>query len=391
MNAVDKTTKSDHSNSDLGLVHASPLRPPMDYSSCTAFFKSISARWKSIWTKQFVLSLLYGQILSVCIACTSAATTELVDRGLSLPTMQNNFLYLLLFATYTPYTMFKYGLKGWVELVKRDGWKYFILAACDVEANFLVVKAFSYTDLLSCMLLDAWAIPICLFFSWVYMRVKYHWTQILSVMICIVGQGLLVTSDILTGKNWAGPNKGIGDALLIAGATLYGFTNATEEFLARKRPLYEVIGQLGMFGFIINGIQASALEYDLVKNGNWNGTTAGLLLAYTSAMLILYTLAPILFRLSSSAYFNLSSLSRSFYGLLFGLLLFRSKPYWLYFVSQVIVVIGLVAYFWSSAPEEQGIVDSQTPGYIVMESGNVNKAKNVCEETVLSGTEACSV
>lgn len=290
--------------------------------------------------------------------------------------------------------MYKYGLKGWVELVKRDGWKYFILAACDVEANFLVVKAFSYTDLLSCMLLDAWAIPICLFFSWVYMRVKYHWTQILSVIICIVGQGLLVTSDILTGKNWAGPNKGIGDALLIAGATLYGFTNATEEFLARKRPLYEVIGQLGMFGFIINGIQASALEYNLVKNGNWNGTTAGLLLAYTSAMLILYTLAPILFRLSSSAYFNLSSLSRSFYGLLFGLLLFRSKPYWLYFVSQVVVVFGLVAYFWSSAPEEQGIVDSQTPGYIVMESGNVNKAKNASEETVLSGnttTEVCSV
>jgi hypothetical protein len=32
----------------------------------------------------------------------------------------------------------------------------FILAACDVEGNFLVVKAYQYTDLLSCMLLDAW-------------------------------------------------------------------------------------------------------------------------------------------------------------------------------------------------------------------------------------------
>lgn len=28
-----------------------------------------------------------------------------------------------------------------------------------------------------------------------------------------------------------------------------------------------------MFGFIINGIQASALEHDLIKNGNWNGAT----------------------------------------------------------------------------------------------------------------------
>lgn len=31
----------------------------------------------------------------------------------------------------------------------------FILALCDVEGNFIVVKAYQYTDLLSCMLLDA--------------------------------------------------------------------------------------------------------------------------------------------------------------------------------------------------------------------------------------------
>ena len=32
----------------------------------------------------------------------------------------------------------------------------FFLAACDVEGNFLVVKAYQYTTLLSCMLLDAY-------------------------------------------------------------------------------------------------------------------------------------------------------------------------------------------------------------------------------------------
>ena len=40
-------------------------------------------------------------------------------------------------------------------MILRDGWKYFILGACDVEGNFLVVKAYNYTNLLSCMLLDA--------------------------------------------------------------------------------------------------------------------------------------------------------------------------------------------------------------------------------------------
>ena len=69
-----------------------------------------------------------------------------------------------------------------IYLVSKSEHKPFadiILAACDVEGNFLVVKAYQYTTLLSCMLLDAWAIPVCLLFAWIYMRPKYHWTQLL--------------------------------------------------------------------------------------------------------------------------------------------------------------------------------------------------------------------
>lgn len=64
--------------------------------------------------------------------------------------------YFSLFAVYTPYTIYQYGFKGWGKMILKDGWKYIILAACDVEGNFLVVKAYNYTTLLSCMLLDAY-------------------------------------------------------------------------------------------------------------------------------------------------------------------------------------------------------------------------------------------
>lgn len=33
--------------------------------------------------------------------------------------------------------------------LKETGWKYFLLALCDVEANYLVVKAYQYTNLTS--------------------------------------------------------------------------------------------------------------------------------------------------------------------------------------------------------------------------------------------------
>ena len=86
-------------------------------------------------------------------------------------------------------------------------------------------------------------------------------------------------------------------------------------------------------------------------------------------MFILYTVAPILYRMASSAYYNLSLLSSDFYGLLFGLFLFVSSPsphtlchiisradpcsagqhysvYWLYFPAFVVVILGLIIYFW---------------------------------------------
>lgn len=345
-------------------VDAAPTRPPIDYSSVGAFFSSMWRRFVSLWTKRFILSLLAGQLVSLCITCTNVTTTELVNRNWSLPTTQTWFLYFSLFVTYTPYTIYQYGFKGWGKMILRDGWKYFILAACDVEGNFLVVKAYEYTTLLSCMLLDAWAIPVCIFFCWVYMRPKYHWTQLAGIVVCVGGLGMLVASDEMTDKDWPALSRAKGDVFMLVGATLYGFTNATEEFFVRRSPLYEVVGQLGMWGTLINGIQAAGLEHKDMTTASWNGATIGLLVAYTAAMFILYTVAPILYRMASSAYYNISLLTSDFYGLLFGLFLFHYRVYWLYFVAFAVVILGLIIYFWTATPEEQGKLDPHSPDYV---------------------------
>ena len=39
----------------------------------------------------------------------------------------------------------------------------------------------------------------------------------------------------------------------------------------RRRPLYEVVGQLGMWGTLINGIQAAGLEHNGMRTANWSG------------------------------------------------------------------------------------------------------------------------
>ncbi|KAI0352320.1 DUF914-domain-containing protein [Trametes cingulata] len=359
----DASNLTDSPSTQNGQVRLS-VRPPLDRSSPLAFIRSVWRRFLSLWTKRFVLSLLAGQVVSLCITCTNVTTTELMNRNWSLPTTQTFFLYFSLFIIYTPYTIYQYGFVGWLKMIYKDGWKYIILAACDVEGNFLVVKAYQYTTLLSCMLLDAWAIPVCLLFCWIYMRPKYHWTQLLGVVVCVGGLGMLVASDEITDKDYPALNRAKGDVFMLVGASLYGFTNATEEFFVRRSPLYEVIGQLGMWGVLINGIQAAGLEHKAMTAASWNGATIGLLVAYTAAMFILYTVAPILYRMASSAYYNLSLLSSDFYGLLFGLFLYHYSVYWLYFPAFVVVILGLIIYFWHATPEEQGKIEPRAPEYV---------------------------
>ncbi len=50
--------------------------------------------------------------------------------------------------------------------------------------------------------------------------------------------------------------------------------NATEEFFVRNRPLYEVVGQMGFWGVIINGCQAAGLEHKLMTEVVWDGATS---------------------------------------------------------------------------------------------------------------------
>ena len=50
-------------------------------------------------------------------------TTLLGEEGWAIPTFQTLLNYALLTMIFTPYTMYRYGLKGWFQLVWRDGWK----------------------------------------------------------------------------------------------------------------------------------------------------------------------------------------------------------------------------------------------------------------------------
>jgi len=119
-------------------------------------------------------------------------------QGNNTPAFESFLNYALLFIVYTPYTIYRYGFKGWGQMVFSRGWKFIIWSFIDVEANYFVVKAYTYTSLLSCELLDAFAVVVVVALSFFILKVRYHWTQCLGIFVCLLGLGLLVGSDALT-------------------------------------------------------------------------------------------------------------------------------------------------------------------------------------------------
>ena len=177
---------------------------------------------------------------------------------------------------------------------------------------------------------------------------------------------MLISSDHLTGVN-GGPTKVKGDLFAALGATFYGLSNIFEEWLVSKRPLYEVIGMIGLFGIIINGITAAIFDRDQFAGATWDGQVAGYLVGFTLALTLFYSLAPIVFRMASAAFFNISLLTGSFWGVVIGVRVFGYSIHFLYPIAFVLIILGLVTYFttggvlgeskkpWLGKNQEEGV------------------------------------
>lgn len=282
--------------------------------------------------------------MSLCITGTNVVTTILSTQyNFAAPTTQTFLVYACLALVYNSFAIYKRGLKGWLLQFWRRGIYYFILGFIDVEGNYFVVKSYQYTSLLSAMLLDCWSTPVCMILSFWLLKVRYRWVQYLGVFIALCGLGMLVASDVITDKNYGATDAVKGDLFCILGATLYGFSNVGEELMARKHPLYEVIGMFTFFATFINLVQIFIFERE-----EWAGFAdqgiAGMVVVYTICMFVLYSLAPVMFRLGSAVLYNLSILTSDFYGLIFGLGLFGYKVTILYPFAYVVIIIGIATY-----------------------------------------------
>ncbi|OVA11387.1 Solute carrier family 35 member SLC35F1/F2/F6 [Macleaya cordata] len=230
---------------------------------------------------------------------------------------------------------------------------YLLLALVDVEANFLVVKAYQYTSLTSVMLLDCWTIPCVIILTWFFLKTKYRFRKFVGVGVCIAGLVLVVFSDVHAGDRAGGSHPIRGDLLVIAGATLYAVTNTSEEFLVKNADRVEVMAMLGLFGAIISGCQIAILERQELRSIHWSAGALLPFIGFAAAMFLFYSTVPILLKISGATMLNLSLLTSDMWAVLIRIFAYHEKVDWMYFIAFAAVAVGLIIYSGGSKEEEE--------------------------------------
>jgi solute carrier family 35 protein F1/2 len=309
--------------------------------------ESRNTHWYSyLLTADFWLIIAIGQILALCITATNTFTSFLAGVGTNIPAFQTLFNYALLTLIWLPITLHRHGARKWFDIVLRDGWKYFILSFLDVEGNYFTVLAYNSTNILSAQLINFWAIVCVVVLSFFFLKVRYRLLQILGILLCCGGMGVLLASDHITGSN-GGTGKDMirGDLFALLGATLYGVSNVFEEWFVSKRPVYEVLSFIGIFGVCINGVQAAIFDRGAFESATWNSQVAGWMVGYTLCLCLFYSLVPLVLRMGSAAVFDVNLLTANFWGVIIGTRVFGYVVHWMYPIAFVLIIFGMVVYF----------------------------------------------
>ncbi|XP_053566769.1 solute carrier family 35 member F1 [Bombina bombina] len=311
-------------------------------------------RIQKVFNRDLLLSVALGQVLSLLICginLTSKYLSE--DFHANTPLFQSFLNYILLFLVYTTTLAVRQGEENLLAILKRRWWKYMFLGIIDIEAKYLVVKAYQYTTLISIQLLSCFVIPVVILLSWFFLLVRYKILHFIGAVACILGIGCMAGADILVGRQqgedfYPGDSKLIGDVLVLGGATLYGIASVCQEYIIRNLSRIELLGMIGLFGSFFSGIQLAIMEHKELLKVPWDWQIGLLYVGFSACMFGLYSFMPVVIKKTSATAINLSVLTAELYTFFCGLFLFHYKFSGLYLLALFTILVGLVLYFSTS-------------------------------------------
>ncbi|EGD74341.1 hypothetical protein PTSG_06351 [Salpingoeca rosetta] len=229
------------------------------------------------------------------------------------------------------------------DFVRTVVWKYMIIAVLDVEANYVIVLAYQYTNLTSIQLLDSFTIPSAMIFSRILLKHTFSRGQYAGAALCILGIVVIVVDSFFASKH-GGTNQALGDALCLLASVLYGASNVSQELMLQSRPAVEFLAFLGLFGAIINGTQLAILDREKLEGLTWSEPVVLLLVGFAVCLFLFTSMVPVLIRWSSATMLNLSLLTTDVYVMIFGVVIFAIRFSWPYIGAFAVILVGILVY-----------------------------------------------
>ncbi|GLC65724.1 hypothetical protein PLESTF_000333100 [Pleodorina starrii] len=260
---------------------------------------------QSPWSSPLLRAVLLAQVLSLLLCVMGTTSGLLASRGINMPATQSFFNYLLLSITCGAYHLRNRGLR-----LSNPWYHYLLLAVMDVEANFLVTKAYQYTSVTSVTLLDCFTIPAVMVLSALALRARYLPGHYTGAALCIGGLALLVVTDGASATGGSQPL--LGDALVLMGSLLYACSNvAQERLLLGATPVSELLAAVGSFAALVGGMQAALLERGAWLSADWTDpwAVAAPLAGFSLALYAFALLLPLVLMWSGATVLNLSLLT----------------------------------------------------------------------------------
>ncbi|OBZ83066.1 Solute carrier family 35 member F2 [Choanephora cucurbitarum] len=280
-------------------------------------------------SKNTVLAVGLGQLLSLCITGTSAASSALWNKyQISIPFTQNFCNYLLLASVYTL-----------IATETRSA-----STQTHWQCNALAVLAFKRTSVLSALILSSWSIPCIMLLSAFFLNVRYSKLHVQSAIVCLIGLVLLIWGDVMGNEDESTVNHSwIGDMICVH-ATLYAVSNVTEEHLVQHYDSSEFLRKAGYWGSLFCGIQMLIFEFDHLIAIEWSWPILGLVTMYVLCLFCMYSLVPTVYRMAGAAFLSMNLITSNFYSLIVGLLFLNAKMPPLYPIAYALVITSVTIF-----------------------------------------------
>eukprot|EP01083_Nonionella_stella_P093493 262038_1 len=297
-------------------------------------------------------------------------------RNVSLPTSLSIPSYLTMAVVCSSIMLIKRGS----ITISIAWWQYFLVSLANVEANYLILKAYEYLAPAEATILSCMTVVFCALISWKVFKRPLVWQQWVAMVACFAGTGLIafyVSGDgkyscaaaLKTSAAAVAPQsspsgagrKIIGCCMVIGSSLCYAISNITFEYVSKTYDSVEYLAMQGCWGVVIASVQSAILERDPISS-LFSADTLPIWLAilgFTVGLVGFYATIPVVLQKSSVTVMNLSFLTMNLYVAVAEKVLFGIVFSWprVLIILAMLVALGVFNVYEGKQPADKEASD----------------------------------